>query len=71
MHEEDEHVLCPYYKRDTQQSIHCEGVQPGSGLRLGFKSQKKLKLYKQRLCRREWAQCMIAKMLNRKYDYEP
>ncbi len=71
MHKEDEFVQCPYYKRDGAQSVHCEGVQDGCGLRLGFAAKGQLKSYKENFCRQRWTDCMVAKMLNGKYDYEP
>lgn len=70
MHKEDEHVQCPYYRKDAQQTVHCEGVEDGCGLHLGFASRQKLKEYKARYCRQDWKNCMIASMLNRKYDYD-
>lgn len=71
MHKEDELVQCPYYRKDGVQSIHCEGVEDGCGLHLGFGNKNQLKDYKKKLCRDNWKGCMVAKMLNLKYDYEP
>ena len=71
MHKEDEHAKCPYYRKDTVQAVHCEGVGEGIGLRLGFQNKTDHKEYKTCFCRDNWKDCMIAKMLNRKYDYEP
>lgn len=71
MHKEDEHVQCPYYRKDEKQSVHCEGVQDGCSLHLGFASRQQHKRYKERFCRKDWLSCMIAKMLNLKYDYDP
>lgn len=70
MHKEDELVQCPYYKKDAQQAVHCEGVEDGCGLNLGFASRQRLREYKSQFCRHDWKNCMIAQMLNRKYDYE-
>lgn len=71
MHKEDEHVQCPYYRKDGVQSVHCEGVQDGCGLHLGFSTRQQLQDYKACFCRKNWKGCMVAKMLNLKYDYEP
>ena len=71
MHEVDELVQCPYYRRDGVQSIHCEGVEDGCGLRLGFASKGQLLRYRRAMCRKDWKACMVAKMLNQRYDYEP
>ena len=68
---EDALVQCPYYKDEQRQIIHCEGVEDGTGLHLGFSNRGRLLGYKDRFCRNCWDQCMIAKMLNLKYDYVP
>ncbi len=68
---EDELVMCPYYREDGQQSIHCEGVEDGCKLHLGFANRGGFARYKRTLCRKNWDQCMVARMLNLKYDYEP
>lgn len=68
---EDFLVQCPYYREDEVQAVYCEGVLEGSRLRLGFTGRKQKKAYCDLHCRNHWKQCMIAGMLNRKYDYEP
>lgn len=68
---EDEFVQCPYYRRDTQQAIHCEGVQDNCGLHLGFGKMGEWKAYKDTFCRKDWTGCMVAKMLNCRYAYDP
>lgn len=68
---EDCLVQCPYYRGDETQAVHCEGVQDGSRLRLGFLGRKQKRSYAECYCRDNWKVCMIAGMLNRKYDYEP
>ena len=64
-------VQCPYYREDDPQAVYCEGVQDNTRLRLGFTGRKQKKTYCEHYCREHWKDCMIAKMLNRKYDYEP
>ena len=68
---EDALIQCPYYKDEAGTAIRCEGVEDGTGLHLGFSSRYKRRDYKARFCRNCWKKCMIAKMLNLKYDYEP
>jgi hypothetical protein len=68
---EDYLVECPYYKDESQQTLHCEGVEEGCGLQLGFRGKKRLQTYKEQFCRCSWKTCMVAQMLNRKYDYQP
>lgn len=70
MKKEDTYVQCPYYKKDGAQSVHCEGVEDGCGLHLGFATKTQLENYKKVFCRDQWTTCMIAKMLNLKYEYE-
>jgi len=70
MKKEDTYVQCPYYRKDGKQSVHCEGVQEGCGLHLGFATKGQLENYKKTFCRDKWTGCMIAKMLNLKYAYE-
>ena len=71
MNKEDTYIQCPYYKKDGAQSVHCEGVEEGCGLRLGFGRFSRLESYKNAYCRSRWTDCMIAKMLNQKHDYQP
>ncbi len=66
----DTYVQCPYYQRETPQVIYCEGVQDKTALRLGFANKGDWKKYKDCRCRDNWKDCLIAKMLNLKYDYE-
>ena len=67
----DEFAMCPYYKREGHQTIHCEGIQAGCGLRLGFSDYRQWERYKKTRCRDRWMDCNLAKMLNRLYEYEP
>ena len=69
--DEDVDVGCPYYQYETKQAVHCEGLRDGVGLRLGFISKAVMKEFKGCFCKGDWTGCMIAKMLNAKYDYEP
>lgn len=62
-------VKCPYYKYEDKQRIFCEGVQEGTALHLAFDTAN-LKEYKSHYCKGCYNKCLIAGMLNRKYDYE-
>ena len=66
----DAFVKCPYYKGEEKQMIFCEGVQEGSALHLAFNTSTNLKDYKNRFCKECYNQCLVAGMLNRKYDYQ-
>lgn len=63
-------VGCPYYKGEEKQKIFCEGVQNGSALHLAFDTNPNLKEYKNNYCKGCYNRCLIAGMLNRKYNYE-
>lgn len=63
-------VKCPYYKCEEKQKIFCEGVQEGTKIHLAFDTVPNLKAYKDRFCKGCWKGCLLAGMLNRKYDYE-
>lgn len=64
-------VQCPYYREEAPLNLHCEGVVDSSYLQMGFSSRKLMHAYKEQFCRGCWKKCLVAGMLNRKYDYEP
>ena len=63
-------VVCPYYKCEAPQLVYCEGVEDHTSLHLAFDTKSGKKTYMEVKCCRNWRQCMIAQMLNRKYDYD-
>ena len=63
-------VACPYYKHDDPQMVYCEGVEDDTALHLAFSTRQEKKNYVSAKCCERWKSCMIAQMLNRKYDYE-
>lgn len=69
-HEYGADVVCPYYKDELQQIIRCEGVDDNSVIHLAFNAKDKLRLYRSEFCERCYRRCLIAQMLNRKWDYE-
>lgn len=64
---EDALVVCPYYKEDGPQQVHCEGILEGGSLHLGFPDKGQLRTYKSAYCRDHWELCRIAGLLNEKY----
>lgn len=68
-HREDVLVKCPYYKGEEKQMIFCEGVQDGSKLHLAFDTAPNLREYKKHFCKGCYNNCLVAGMLNRKYDF--
>ena len=70
-HRQDVLVKCPYYKGEEKQMLFCEGVQEGSAIHLAFDTSPNLKEYKNHFCKTMCHnKCLVAGMLNRKYDYE-
>ena len=63
-------VRCPYYKYEGPQMIYCEGVVKDSSLHLAFSSKTQMRDYRKQMCEGCYNKCLIAQMLNRKYDYE-
>ena len=69
--QEDHLVKCPYYTNNASQVIRCEGLEDGMKIHMAFESHAQLIDYKSRFCRRmHYGKCPLAKLLNRKYDYE-
>ena len=68
-HRADVLVKCPYYKFEEKQKIFCEGVQEGTAIHLAFDSSSSLRDYKKQICKGCYNKCLLAEMLNRKYDY--
>ena len=66
----DAEITCPYYKNREKQLIYCEGVQDGTALHIAFATPQQLKDYRMKYCRGCWKNCLIAGMLNRKWDYD-
>lgn len=62
-------VVCPYYKFEAPQMVYCEGVEEATSLHLAFADKGKMKGYMRDKCTCNWRTCLIAQMLNRKYDY--
>ena len=63
-------VKCPYYKYEGPQMLYCEGVVPDTALHLAFQTKTALRTYRKEFCEDCYNKCMIAQMLNRKWDYE-
>ena len=57
---------CPFYRFEDLRSVTCEGVEQDNSIRLNLEGEG----YKQRYCRRDWADCRIARMLLDKYREE-
>lgn len=63
-------VKCPYYNGEVRQVLYCEGVQEGAALHLAFDTPQHHKDYKKQYCKGDYNCCLLAQMLNKKWDYE-
>lgn len=70
-HRMSNNVICPYYRCEERQVIYCEGVEPNTAIHLAFAIPPQLKDYKKAYCEKAYNYCLIADMLNRKWDDAP
>lgn len=61
-------VRCPFYRKEKQNKISCEGVTKESSLNLIFPSIEKRKHYEERFCCADYKRCYIAHMLIDKWE---
>ena len=61
-------VLCPFYHREEDRRLFCEGPEADIHLQLNFPRRKAFEGYLHRLCCLDWDRCRIAQMLEQKYD---
>jgi len=64
-------VICPFYKRESQQVIYCEGVDEKSVIHLAFGNKDDCRIYEKQFCRKFWKECMIAMALEKKWREDP
>ena len=65
---ESPYVECPFYKYERYFMIVCEGVAKGSTLQLSFSGKGKKSDYRMRVCERNYKDCPIACMLEKKWE---
>lgn len=61
------YVKCPFYRREENQKIFCEGVQGGTSIHLAFAAPTDRKQYEKCYCKGRYRTCRIAGMLEGKY----
>lgn len=63
------YAKCPYYHRNDDNRICCEGVKSSNTINLVFGDPRKLKEYGIRYCNdvNNYQNCLICKALNLKY----
>lgn len=60
-------AICPFYHREDEVGIYCEGVNDDSSIKLIHYSSDEKKRYRRRYCCKEYKRCPIARMLYKKY----
>lgn len=61
-------TVCPFYKREDQQMIICDGISPNSSTHVAFGNASECLKYKQKYCRDECTECEIYRMLEVVYE---
>lgn len=65
---ESHYVQCPFYHRQRDTSIVCEGVRAGSTINIVLNNRSARNGYQKDFCHRNWQNCLIAKALMSKYE---
>lgn len=62
-------IICPYFQRESEQKISCEGVVKDSTTLLKFCSEEEKRRHRRMYCQSyEYEKCPLAKILHRKYE---
>jgi hypothetical protein len=61
-------IQCPFFKRIAEQSITCEGITDECVIRLIFKSKKEKNLHRRIFCDKNYKNCEIYTILEKKYE---
>ena len=62
------YVLCPFYHKEDNTKICCEGTDNDNVIHLTFVSWKKRMDYETKNCCKDYKSCKIAQMLYKKYE---
>ena len=60
-------VECPFYHREDECGIYCEGVNDESSIKLIHPSREAKRRYRMSVCSKQYKKCPIAVMLYRKW----
>lgn len=60
-------TVCPYYQRESQYTISCEGLVEGADAVQRFTKEEDKEKYQQKECYRYPNDCPIARLLDRRY----
>lgn len=63
------YAVCPYYRKEENLKIFCEGYLEGMGITLTFADVTECRLHKKYLCQNieRYKKCPICKMLDENY----
>ena len=61
-------VICPFYRKEDDHKIYCEGVEDSTSLHLAFGDKSRKIEYRKKHCSCFKESCLIRRMLNQKYD---
>lgn len=64
----DGDILCPFYIARTTLSITCEGITEDCVTKIMFKSSTKKNLHRKIFCDKNYRNCEIYIMLEKKYE---
>ena len=68
MNDNSSGVLCPYYRREGNTYISCEGFAPGAQTQVGFMDPHRRQQWQEVYCMRQYHLCPIAYLLAKKYE---
>ena len=62
-------VECPFYRKNVEKGIRCEGLRGSTSLQVNFLSLRQRKDFMEgHCCSMDWENCPLAKVLYAKYD---
>lgn len=62
-----ENIKCPFYLRESEYTMTCEGIASGTELATKFPSEKEKREYQKCNCYHRKSSCVIMRMLEEKY----
>ena len=63
-------VVCPFYRRETELSITCEGITDYCLVSVQFFTKKKKDQHQHIFCNKNYHCCEVCQMLMSKYEEE-
>lgn len=55
--------LCPFYQRETRESICCSGISDGNTVRISYANMNNKNEHKKSYCERRYQMCPLYQML--------